>query len=277
MGKVFLSGGSGETINMAGLDVIVMGGPMPEKPKEKTIWVDTEIAITGYIFGTEKPEGYTQGLVWIKTASRSPVEMSVTSENLIMVYPQYAYQCVDEVWVEKRARSFYNNAWHDWRMYLYNKGDHFTRITGGWEDYTQNDDIYAATNYATLGEFDTDMYMHTFRPSSANNQGYLSVAALNKIDVTNYHTLFVDMNWMTNFKSSPGLRVGLIPQPVYNGTPNFQFSAVEANTDADHYSAVGPYLLALDISNITGEWYIGLKTGALDRGMECTVHSIWLE
>lgn len=280
MGKVFLSGGSGETINMAGLDVTVMGGPMPEKPKEKTIWIDTEIAITGYTFATEKPEGYPQGWVWIKTALQSPVEMSVTSENLVMVYPQYAYQCIGETWVNKRARSFYNNSWWDWKTFLYNRGEQFKRLTDGWSAMIQEDVgdyFYSRYNYATLAEDDNQMLIHV-QEGKEYHDSHINVTINRSIDLTPYKTLTANINYIRGMNNAYGIKMGLTPtKPTYLNQQ--QASVVVGKSPSyDRPNITGEQTMVLDISSFAGEYYISFYMHQPNQTWEeCIVYDVYLE
>ena len=111
---------------------IVGGIAEPFYPKENTIWVLTENEINGWIFSAKEPETKTEGMVWICTGTSSPVEFNALKNNCVQVYPISAKQYIDGAWVSKTAKSYQNGSWKDFIAFLYNAGDEFTDITGGW-------------------------------------------------------------------------------------------------------------------------------------------------
>lgn len=272
-------GGEIEGINFH----IVTGTTQPASPEERTIWIETSTPMSDYIFSNEQPEGFLEGRIWVKTALYSPVEMSATSVNKIMLYPQYVKQCINDIWVEKKARSYYNEAWHDWIVYVYNHGDHISRLTGRWEDYAYQDtDQWNAKCYATLEDTAGEMHMYAARVSSTATQGYLGVITNNKIDISNYKTLKAKVNWLTRIKASQGISLGLNLNHDNTGNTirnNQKYKVVDFNSSDTVYCETGEKEIALDVSNISGEWYITLSmyNSIASSFHECIIYDIILE
>lgn len=121
MAKGFKHGAGG---GGAGLNFKIVGNPQPSNPAENTIWVDTDVEITSWVFSATEPENPEEGMVWITTGTASTVEFNALKKNGVMVYPISAKQYVSGEWVSKTAKSGKGGAWVDWvaDTVLYNSG-----------------------------------------------------------------------------------------------------------------------------------------------------------
>lgn len=128
---IFNMTGGGNPLNFK----VVGGTAEPSNPKENTIWVNTDKEITGWHFATEQPDDMKEGEVWFSTGTYSTTEFNALKKNGIQVYPISAKQYVGGAWVNKVAKSYQGGAWVDLRVYLYNDGNEFIDITGGWGGY----------------------------------------------------------------------------------------------------------------------------------------------
>lgn len=134
MGEAFICrrGGGG----IAGLNFKVVGGTtQPTNPRENTIWVNTSVAITSWVFSATAPTNPAAGMVWFSIGSISPVAFNAVKKNGIWVYPSGCQQHVSGAWVTKTAKTYQNNAWKDWELWLYNSGDVNLAFTGGYTAY----------------------------------------------------------------------------------------------------------------------------------------------
>lgn len=113
MGSVALEGfGTGGS---GGLNFKVVGGTTtPSNPKENTIWVNTDVTITSWIFSATEPETPVEGMVWISTGTSSLVEFDALKKNGIILYPLAASQYVGGAWVSLAAQSYQGGAWNPW-------------------------------------------------------------------------------------------------------------------------------------------------------------------
>ena len=118
----------------ASLNFKVVGGTTePANPKENTIWVNTDVEITGYTFSALEPDDLAEGAVWISTGASSNVAFSATKKNAIMICPIYARQFVGGALVDRVAKSYQGGEWRAWwRGELYTPGNEWERETGGW-------------------------------------------------------------------------------------------------------------------------------------------------
>ena len=107
IGKTNVTGG-------AGLNFKVVGNPQPENPKANTVWVDTDVEITGWDFSAAEPANPVEGIMWFPVGTASTVAFNALKENSVMVYPLSAKQYVGGAWVDKTAKSYLNGAWVEW-------------------------------------------------------------------------------------------------------------------------------------------------------------------
>lgn len=111
------------------LNFEVVGGlEQPTNPTENMIWVNTDVAISGYTFSNSEPIAAGNGKVWIRTGTISNVTFDVV-EN-VKVYPISAQQYISNVWVDVTVKSYQNGAWCDWWRWddLFNgETDRFTQ------------------------------------------------------------------------------------------------------------------------------------------------------
>ena len=132
MAKGFKHGGGGADL----LNFKVVGNPQPEVAKENTIWIDTDAPITGWIFSLTEPAQPREGMVWILTGKSSVAQFNALKKNALQVYPMQAKQYISGSWVLKSSALYQVEGWQAlWDGTLYDKGNHYVEITGGWEMY----------------------------------------------------------------------------------------------------------------------------------------------
>ena len=152
-------GGGGAALNFS-----VVGNPQPASPKENTIWVNTDVKITGYVFSAVEPADPVEGMVWISVGVSSSAPFNALKKNNITVYPMSAKQYVSGAWVDKTAKSYQGGAWVDWFTYIhsvtngYNAelfGSYSTPVLGsGGDAFTvDKSGIYTANGYPILSNF----------------------------------------------------------------------------------------------------------------------------
>jgi hypothetical protein len=170
-----------EITGLQSLSFEVVGNPQPENPKENTIWVDTDVEITGWDFSAAEPVNPAQGMVWFAVGTESTVAFNALKENSVMVYPLSAKQYAGGAWVDKTAKSYRNGELVEWftGTYFYKAGDECTTVTGGWERKVDN-------TYNTLVKNATNMVVH-----GKEKQSWGYIGTTNKVELKD--TLCVDM------------------------------------------------------------------------------------
>lgn len=120
-------GGGGGSLNFK----VVGGTSAPASPAENTIWVNTSVTITGWVFSAAAPTSPAAGMVWFSTGSSSSVAFNAVKKNGIWVYPAGCQQYVSGEWVTKTAKIYQSDAWKDWQLTLYKAGTKRVKFTDG--------------------------------------------------------------------------------------------------------------------------------------------------
>lgn len=127
-----MSGGGGGGLNFK----IVNGLTRPESPSEIMIWVKTELDIVNYIFGNDTPTELVTGTTWFQTGVNGKVRFNALKKNAIELSLSACKQYIGDKLSSMNAEIYQNGAWTkfsaDWDGTLFNAGDQFTDITGGW-------------------------------------------------------------------------------------------------------------------------------------------------
>lgn len=138
----------------AGLNFSVVGGTtQPENPKENTIWVNTDTAISEWVFSAAQPASPTAGMVWFQTGTSSSVAFNALKKNNITVYPTSCKQYISGAWTDRAAKTYQNSKWVGWELALYAKGVYGSDFTeSGWTsfeivDSSNNVDVNATVRY----------------------------------------------------------------------------------------------------------------------------------
>lgn len=205
---------------------------------------------------------HDEGTVWIQTGDASQVEFNALNKNGIQVYPIGAKQYVGGAWADKTAQIYQNGAWNELVSgYLIKDGEDVTSLTGGWQ-------------HATMG-MQSNAFVH---PDITYNNGAMSVmqttgtaAALcittvNAIDLTDVKTIEVTCDAYAQGNSYQGsenwidLSVATTPNTAATATVNLAKQGAKSGT------------FALDVSSLTGNYYIGFRgmcwvTGGLKLGV----------
>lgn len=111
-------GGGGGSLNFK----VVGGTSAPASPAENTIWVNTSVAITSWIFSTTAPTSPAAGMVWFATGNSSSVAFNAVKKNGIWIYPASCQQYISGSWVSKTAKTYKGGAWVEWLYWLYDTG-----------------------------------------------------------------------------------------------------------------------------------------------------------
>lgn len=117
---------------------VVGGTEQPTKPTKNMIWVNTDQNITNWVFSKSEPKSLEEGMIWFTTGNNSAVSfftLTMDGKEFDEVYPISAKQYASGAWVDVIAKSYQGEEWVEWVewiMYLYNKGNEYTNITGGW-------------------------------------------------------------------------------------------------------------------------------------------------
>lgn len=243
-----LAGGEGASLNFK-----VVGNPQPSNPSDNTIWVNTDVKITGWIFSATQPDNLTEGNVWISTGTSSPTAFNALQKNGIMVYPVSAKQYINGALVDKTAKTYQDGAWVDWIVYTYL----FKSGTGKVVEFTTkhqgNCSIAVTTEKITV----------TAANPASNGQSVVFTSA--KHDVSGKKTLNA-LIYCDKLAGNIQPKFGLS-----NSIPNFDSYSYVASVSIQSNSRETVY--SIDLSSVTsGSYYIG--TGGAFNGY---IKDMWME
>lgn len=179
----------------AALNFEVVGGTTaPAAPKENTIWVNTDAAITSWVFAADAPSSPTEGMVWLTTSTSSPTAFNAVKKNGLWVYPSAAQQYIDGEWESKTAKTWQGGEWVDWwNGELYSNGNEYASITGGWSGRSDTGYYYAGT------------FSKTAATMVVRKDGRAAMYAVtnNMVDLTKFTTLTFKMSAVSTGGGNP--------------------------------------------------------------------------
>ena len=246
-------GGGGAALNFK-----VVGNPQPTSPKENTIWVNTDVKITGWYFSATQPENMSEGEVWFATSTESIVEFNALKKNAIQVYPLSAKQYIGGSLVNVDAKSYQNGVWVDWFVWdgdLYTNGSSHNEHTGGLKGYAYKFSSSGSTVKEPTLTFEDGKVI--FSVDGGTGTGAATLFTEEPIDVTPYSKLKINVtNFVGGANPATSIGMALTKQKANSYT-----------TAATRYiTGTGSFELEIP-SSINGEYYcvIWLAAGALKK------------
>ena len=233
MAKGFKHGAGGVAMNFK----VVGGTVAPSSPKENCIWVNTATKITSWTFSATEPRHLEEGMVWIVTGRSSVAQFDALKKNSLYCYPMMAYQYISGNLVSKTAKIHQNGNWQElWDGTLYDNGNQYASITGGWVMYG-----YKRNNTT---EFEGDSSSINANSITLGGSSYTEFFCGTKkaIDLTQYEFIEINvLNEGTSYSSTGRVYVAELNDPQ---TPIAQKDI-----------AVG--VNYMDISALEGEYIVG--------------------
>jgi hypothetical protein len=171
-----------------------------------------------------------------------------------MVYPLSAKQFVNGVWVDVECKSYQGGKWVDWwDGELFYKNNQYEDITGGWKSGWTGSDGHVAGGWREGSISFTDEGMNL----SVETPGILLATHERKIDLTKYQQIKIEM------ASLAGNNNAIWCGPVISTSNTIQDNpAGEMSAPNKHFIAKASFTHSnthvLDISGITGEYYVGI-------------------
>lgn len=236
-----MTGGSGASLNFK-----VVGNPQPENPKANTIWVDTDVEITGWDFSTTQPTSPVSGMVWITTGVFSTAPFNALKKNNITIYPLHAKQYIDNNWVTKTVKSYQNDEWVDWwNGELYANGDEYVNITGGWYGI----DTGLSTSNVNITKIASGLKLHL----TTNNRKVGMMVTRKPIDLTDYNIItftgYIFKSTSTTQSGKEAYGYLMVYSDISGGTLN-------QVARADISNGGKPTTVTLDVSSLRGFYNI---------------------
>lgn len=236
-----MSGGGGGSQNLA----VVGGASVPASPTENTVFVETATAISSWIFSPVEPNDPKEGMVWMKTGSKSPVAFNALKKNGIMLYPTECMQYIGNEWVGKNAKSYLDGEWVDWGYgTVYSYGDEFAHFTGG-----------IAVNHNTNGEATKAEDHIAFTGKKDTNTDYMHGVCYTAkpIDLTDFKTLKAVAHSEKLQYVAGSVKVGAASDLAAFEPTKTRFDAFPGGLSTE----TGDIVVTYDVSGLSGEYYVG--------------------
>ena len=224
---------------------IVNGLSQPNSPTENMIWVKTDSTIFSWAFSNVKPS-YSEGLVWIKTSLDSGAIFNALKTNSITIAPiADAYICSGNSWIKVETSIYQGGEWKPLSYDLYNEGNQFTWLTGGYITHYNTGD-YGAPSI----EFLEDRIKLTTAGGSS-----CVLRTTNKIDLTDISTLVLQIDSLNATSNGSFIRFFVTSKEITAGAPtlsdgtivNYEISSTHTNNAIE---------MLLDVSAINERMYV---------------------
>jgi hypothetical protein len=263
-GECLMGIGRTNTGGGVGMNFRVIGSTsQPTFAKENDIWVNTD-KIESYVFSATEPESPVAGMVWFEVGPDSSVAFNALKKNAVYVYPVFCKQYVNGAWEDRFAHIYTQGG--EWvqfsevitNYYLYNLGDSFDLVTGGWEAKGTSDGQYAKAKAPTVTNKGTSIHLKT-DSSDQNDWAQGVYRTKNKIDLTGYNT--VNINAILS-SGDGGRQLCIMDDSSYVAV-----IAIEVG------------VTSLDISSYNnGSYYVGvcMRPNAGWKSVTCEYDAIWL-
>ena len=237
---IYVLGGSGANLNFR----VIGGTTQPTSPTENMIWVNTDTAITTWDFSFNEPANPAEGMLWFKTSIASSIPFNALKKNKLTAYPASCKQYVDGQWISKTAKTCKDGAFKEWAIYLYNRGDQCTDLTGGWSmtDYSSSSGGGALKGAVFLDD--------KIELTGAKNGYFGGCGTVNKVDLTYFSEIFAVSHGTSDTRE---LSIATSKTYAHGAYRVASVSLLDAQPDE---------AVALDISGLTGEYYISIRSGA---------------
>lgn len=235
----------------AALISIVGGAEQPAAPAEGTIWISTAADIGACAVGYDKPAAPAAGDVWIEEGIESHRPLAVMEGECFLIYPVRAWQYVDSAWAEKTAMTYKDGGWWDWRKYLYDRGELYTRLCGGWKCAGRRR-VSGANVPPTSMEISGGCLVGTAQVLNSTKGTGMFIRTLSSVNLTDYSLIKAKVSDVTGTA-----RLGVMQ-------PTEQYLTLAASTAIDGTKQE----YSLDVSALSGTYYVGVavETESVEAG-----------
>lgn len=241
---------------------VVGGTSAPASPKENTIWVNTDVPITSWIFSATEPEAPAEDMIWFTTGTASNAEFNALKKNGLMVYPVSARQYIGGAWVTKDAQIYKDGQWKNFMVYLYNNGIEYTNVAK----------FVASSDGGTFTVNSTDITVKQQQAYAANGKwAYTDI----NMDLSLFSTLVMMLSGQTPYGGKCGFGVATA-KPSGTSPTTSAFTSVKTKTEQETFN--GTYVCDISSVNSGYIFFGGAKseTGNPSGGGSISMHECYL-
>ena len=268
MGDFYLYGrsGGGEAVQRENFGITVLRGiSKPDTAENNTVWLDTDQTDTDLLISQLRPEG-AEGNIWLQLRDDgTPVLLPGPPKVELPI--RFAHVYKNQAWQRLEGWLYTGKGWSQFCSRfdgrLYEAGDTCDVFSGGWvfEEYEKT---YlsgtAAWQPGSLLEDRIELHSTTDDP--------VILGTKLKIPVSGFSKLNIDWQLLENYNTNTtNIRICISTGLDAVSTAVKQMSigkSFERKTDQ------------MDISELTGEYYISVRIAPAHSGIRGEVHNIWL-
>ena len=235
---VGMAGGGGAELDITAYSAV---GSLPTSADEGAVAIITTTAINVVHAAADEPTPDGSGDVWIWLGDNQLVDIDIGSN--ILLPPKAAFQYISSAWTYIESYVYHSGAWVEVTLYVYDTGDFYLV------------DSYSAVSYGG------NNYSQVTISLESGFIKYLCTGTGDRETRYGWTTTLVDLTDVDTIRFSYST-TGAID------CCNFKVSTTRTNSAAA--SAAGTYGASqtkdLDVSSLTGEYYIGLEGGRSSTG-----------
>lgn len=270
MAKGFKTGAGGGTF----LNFQVVGGTTPPtNPKENTLWVNAGAKITSWIFAVVEPTEPKEGMVWFKTTTSSAVEFNALKKNGLHVYLLLSKQYINGAWVDVETKCYKNDGWMEFGEYLFNYGKQtYQWIASSLPSYVADNNYHVTPGISTNADGSVTIALSdSGEPYNQRPFGSGIYRVYEAVDVTDFKTITIDAK-ISGYSASWLLT--LYPKGADAWGNNRQYGG---DSVACVELPTGRYTTTLDVSSISGTYYIGVGAWCSEHYMSyCKLNTLYM-
>lgn len=256
MGACFLhgNGGSSGDIKLT----VFNGTTAPANPQDNYVWIKTTASLDDLLVcGKTWSPSNRAGRIWLQyedVASTSYQWLLKKAANVFVSIPLCGCAIANgTTWTKLDAYLYYSGEWHQFsstQYTIFNAGD-AADYSGGWKAYAYKSQSSGSTPKAPTFSIGSTFNIDLYGQYTYNMGTVFSEAA---IDLTKYSTLEIEIASTQTGGEDGGFSCGVCAAKQNNWTP----VATATNVGAGTHS--------IDISSLSGNYYLSLSLGGVGQG-----------
>lgn len=256
----------------ASLNLRIMGGnTQPVSPVENMVWLNTNVAIPHWYIQNDAPTDPAEGTVYITVMTSSNIVLQTLRNNGMKLYFGTAYQYQNGSWATLGGQVFQNGAWKDLQKFVYNAGKYNENYATGMN--ASADILSTSVTNDTANGY---VICSTWR-AAVSQHGHAFFYFNKAIDLTDVKT--VKITHSASGQNTDGqTQVRGYKVVVNSNTSANAFDSPTRGSGAYYWNpSVGaPATDSLDVTALTGNFYIGAAQYSYNGSTTIRIHSVEL-
>ena len=258
------------------VEIDVIGGTTrPGQMANNTIWVNTSTPISSWYISAEAPEDPSAGTVWIMIDYESDIQLELSNIPYIGVGIGTSYQYINGDWTIIPAEIYANGKYYSSNLVLYNHGTYNNayewRIDNNYMVIKYGEYANQRTNEREMTIYNRTDYIEIRYHTHDNYWASDSIYYVVGVDLTEYSTLAVTLeHTATTEARTHFISASTVPETIAGTQTN-----AEAIISWSARTAKSKQTINLDVSSLTGEFYINIGSYSADDKSNSCVSKIY--